>query len=74
VLSPHKIDPESIYDDGALAMTLGVASASLARARRQGRLRYRRVGNRTLYLGRWIIDWLTADPASTATEAPAHAS
>ena len=68
MVSPHRIDPEAIYDDGALVVTFGVASASLARARRSGQLRYRRVGNRTLYLGRWLLDWLAADPTPGAAE------
>ena len=58
MLSGLKIDPDSVYDDGALVMALGIASATLARARRQGALRFRRVGNRPLYLGRWILNWL----------------
>jgi hypothetical protein len=53
-----KIDPDTIYDDGVLVTILGIASATLVRARRQGRLSYCRVGNRALYLGKWILDWL----------------
>jgi hypothetical protein len=61
MLAGVKIEPEAIYDDGALVLALGIASAALVRARRQGQLRFRRVGNRSLYLGRWILDWLATD-------------
>jgi hypothetical protein len=55
-----KIDPNTIYDDGDLVTNLGIASASLIRARREGQLRYRRVGHRALYLGRWLLEWFDA--------------
>jgi hypothetical protein len=72
MLAGLKIDPESVYDDGALVMALGIASATLARARRQGKLRFRRVGNRTLYLGRWILDWLEATDSAPPSQEAAH--
>ena len=52
------IDPNSIYDDGALVLALGVTHATLARARRDGHLRFTRKGKRVLYLGHWITEWL----------------
>ena len=60
MVSPIKIDPDSIYDDGSLVLMLDVSTATLARARRDGRLRYTRQGRRVLYLGQWILDWLAA--------------
>jgi hypothetical protein len=60
-----RIDPADIYDDGALYATLGVSAGILARARRGGRLRHTRQGRRILYLGQWVLDWLTADSAPT---------
>ncbi len=56
-----RIDPDGIYDDLALYQALSISTATLARARRDGSLRYTRKGNRTLYLGRWVMDWLTSD-------------
>jgi hypothetical protein len=61
MLSPVPIDPCAVYDDGAVVLALEISSAALARARREGRLRYSRRGKRTFYLGQWLIDWLTAD-------------
>jgi hypothetical protein len=59
--SPVCIDPRAVYDDGAVLLTLDLPSATLARARRDGRLRFSRQGRRTLYLGQWLLDWLEAD-------------
>jgi hypothetical protein len=63
MLAGVELQPDAIYDDGALVMSLGIASASLVRARRTGQLRYRRVGQRCLYLGRWVLDWLNGTAA-----------
>jgi hypothetical protein len=61
MVGPVCIDPRAVYDDGVLLLTLDIPSATLARARRDGRLRYARQGRRILYLGQWVLDWLTAD-------------
>ena len=58
---PIRIDPDAIYDDGALVLTLGLTHAAIAKARRNGRLRFTRNGRRILYRGQWIIDWLESD-------------
>jgi hypothetical protein len=52
------LDPAAVFDDGALYCVLGISAATLARARRDGRLRYCRQGRRILYLGEWLTDWL----------------
>ena len=59
------IDPAGIYDDGALVLSLGLTHAALADARRQGDLRFRRVGRRVIYTGRALLDWLESHPAAT---------
>lgn len=68
---PAKIDAAAWYDDNAL-YALGISTAALARARKGGAVRFRRVGRggRNLYLGRWVVAWLTGEPA----EEVAHAS
>jgi hypothetical protein len=53
-----RIYPTGVYDDAMLYQTLELSKATLARARRDGQLRYTRKGNRTLYLGEWVLDWL----------------
>jgi hypothetical protein len=58
---PLSLEPSSLYDDGALQLAAGIAPATLARARRSGRLRFTQQGKRTLYLGQWILDWLQAE-------------
>jgi hypothetical protein len=57
-----RIDPDAVLDDGALLMEFGISAATLARARREGKLRYTRKGRRILYLGVWILNWLQMDP------------
>jgi hypothetical protein len=59
--STFSIDPTAIYDDGAISLALKVPLATLARARRNGQLRYSRKGRRVLYLGAWILAWVQAD-------------
>jgi hypothetical protein len=61
MVEPALIQPDQVYDDGILVLTLGLSSAALARARRRGELRFARRGRRTFYLGQWILDWLKAD-------------
>jgi hypothetical protein len=55
-----RIEPDGIYDDDTLYAALGLSAQTLARSRRDGSLRYARKGNRTLYMGRWVLAWLTA--------------
>lgn len=66
MVSPVCIDPTAVYDDGAICLALDIPSAVLARACRDGRLRYTRQGRRRLYLGQWLLDWLTLDSALVA--------
>ena len=63
------IDPDAVYDDGSLALALGVTAAALAKGRRDGTLRHTRKGQRILYLGQWVLDWLRAG----ARQGVAHA-
>jgi hypothetical protein len=72
VIAGVPIDPDAVYDDGALYCTLGLSAAALARARRSGRLRHTRQGNRILYLGGWVLEWLRAEGRRRGEEA-AHA-
>jgi hypothetical protein len=72
MIEPVVIDPEAVYDDGAIRQSLGLTDAALATARRVGVLRYSRQGKRVLYLGRWILEWLetaaTPQPATRRRE------
>ena len=58
---PARIDPCGLYDDDLLHAALELSAASLTRARRDGRLRFTQQGRRILYLGQWVLDWLTGD-------------
>jgi hypothetical protein len=55
------INPTGIYDDALLRDVLGVSGQTLARARRDGQLRFTQKGKRTLHLGSWVLAWLEAD-------------
>jgi hypothetical protein len=55
------IAPDSIYDDGALHLALGLTPATLSQARRSGELRFTRKGKRTLYLGQWVLEWIKSN-------------
>jgi hypothetical protein len=55
------IDPDRVYTEGAVALALDLPLATLARARREGRLRFSRQGRRVLYLGKWLLTWLEDD-------------
>jgi hypothetical protein len=55
------IEPTDVFDNERLLELLGVSEAALIRARRDGRLKHTRQGNKILYLGKWVIDWLNND-------------
>ncbi len=54
------ISPHDIYDDLELYELLELSSQTLSRARSNHQLQYSRLGNRTLYFGQWILDWINA--------------
>jgi hypothetical protein len=61
VIEGISLEPTRIYDDGALYCCLGLSDATLARARRAGRLRFTRQGNQILYFGEWVVEWLRGE-------------
>jgi hypothetical protein len=60
---PVLIEPEALYDDGALRRALGLTPSVLAAARRSGALRFTRQGKRTLYKGAWVLAWIESSAA-----------
>jgi len=56
-----RIEPDGLYDDGDLYRMKGIPSSTMSKARGARHIRYTRKGNRILYLGQWIIDWLKRD-------------
>jgi hypothetical protein len=71
MIEPVTIEPDALYDDGALRQAIGLTAATLAAGRRTGTLRHVRRGKRTLYKGAWILEWLesAATPAAPANPA-----
>ena len=57
------IDRSAVFDDAALQASLGVSADALTKARKAGQLNFTRKGQRILYLGSWILEWLEADAA-----------
>lgn len=68
LVTPARIDHDAIYTDGELRLLLDLPSATLARERRSGRLRYRRIGRRVYHLGSWVLDWLRSMPGEAHHE------
>lgn len=62
--------PDAVYTEGAVCRALGLTS--LAHARKSEGLRFARKGQKTLYLGRWLLAWLEGDEATidVAVEPP----
>ena len=63
-----QIDANAIYDDDLLFSLLGVSSRTLLKARKAKQLRYTRKGQRVLYLGEWILDWLRDSAPALETD------
>ena len=63
MMTPVRIEPEALYDDGTLLQSIGITSSALAAARRSGALRFTRKGKRILYKGAWLLAWLEPLPA-----------
>jgi excisionase family DNA binding protein len=57
------IEPDTVYSEGAVALALDLPLATLARARRDGRLRFTRQGRRVLIRGAWLLAWLESSAA-----------
>ena len=68
MIEPVKIDPDALYDDGSIRLSLGLSTSAVERARKRGELRSTRRGGRPLYLGRWIQEWLTRDEQPASAE------
>lgn len=70
---PPRIDPDAIYHNGDTYLMLGLSSATLARARREHRLRFSRQGRAILYRGQWLLDWLECSAATVSEGEVSHA-
>jgi hypothetical protein len=63
MIEPIKIDCNALYDVASIRLNLGLSTSAVDKARKSGELKSTRRGGRQLYLGRWIQEWLTAEPA-----------
>src|SRR5438552_875707 len=58
-----QIDATRFYDS-TIFDALEIGQGTIRRAQREGALRFVRKGQRPIYLGQWILDWLNADANS----------
>jgi excisionase family DNA binding protein len=58
VVPAIQINPDAIYTEGTIALTLGVTLATLSKARSRGELQYVRRGRRVFIRGRDLLAWL----------------
>lgn len=65
------IDPNGVYEEGAVSLALDITLASLSKARRSGELRFVRRGRHVFITGRNLLEWL--DPSSGSGERKAVA-
>ena len=57
------IQPDALYRHDDARLLLRLSGPAMARARRDGQLRFTRQGTRILYRGTWLIEWLEVDAA-----------
>jgi hypothetical protein len=62
-----QIDPDTVYGEGEISLSLDIPTTTLCRERRAGRLRFTRKGRRVLILGRWLLDWLKKEDAQSGS-------
>jgi hypothetical protein len=55
------LNPNAIYDEGAVSLALDIPTSTLDRARREGLLRFARKGRRIFFRGQWLLDWFETD-------------
>jgi hypothetical protein len=61
-LPPTVIEPTGVYAPATLAKMLGCTELTIRKAIARKRLSASRaVAGRSLVLGQWVLDWLTAD-------------
>lgn len=52
------IEPNAVFTVGTVSLALGIPLSTLAKARRDGSLRFARRGQRVLILGSNLLAWL----------------
>lgn len=64
MIKGFKIDPEAWYDTTAVRRELGITDTSIRSARLTGELRFSKRGQRYLYQGEWLLNWLRTKEAN----------
>ncbi len=55
------IRPETIYTRQEVMGMFTASNVSIVEAERSGALKFRKIGTRKFYLGRWVLDWVKYD-------------
>lgn len=64
------IDPNAIYEEGAIALALGITLSALLAARHAGELQFVRRGRRVFITGKNLLAWLEPSSAYPTTASP----
>lgn len=74
--NPISLDPSTFYDEVSASRALRVPASTLAKARKDRAIRYSRRGQRVLYRGDWLAEWVSAGevPPIAGTPEPELAS
>jgi hypothetical protein len=62
----HTIAPTAVYQVASAAAALGLRRSCIKVAVRRGELRYAVKGNRYLFLGSWLLEWIGPGQLRTA--------
>lgn len=54
------IDPNGVYSLDDVAAIMGTSRRGIARAVKEDGLAYSRRGNRRVFLGQWVLEWIVA--------------
>jgi hypothetical protein len=60
------VDPNGVYEEGSIAIALGITLSSLLTARRVGELKFVRRGRRVFITGRNLLAWMEPSTATPA--------
>ena len=66
------IDPNGVYEEGAVSLALDIPLASLSKARRTGELRFVRRGRRVFITGRNLLAWLNPSDIDADRQGDSH--
>lgn len=64
-----KIDPEAVYCQSEICEALGITARRLGNAAVAGEVRFSALGSQRMFLGQWVLDWISGRATSSPEEA-----